>query len=85
MTGLLVLFLVKEKMQRAPQLLYPLWRYKFQIGTALIVAAALGVAGFFAGPSLTAVSSGVCGFVVTLTAQTRGRVRPFLTADTARG
>ncbi len=81
LAGVLALFLVKEKVQRAPHLLYPLWRCKYQIGTALIVAAALGVAGFFAGPSLAAVSSGVCGFVVTLTAQAGLRVRRFLTAE----
>ncbi len=81
LAGLLALFVVKQKVQRAPQLLQPLWRYKFQIGAALIVATASGVAGFYAGPSLSAVSSGVCGFVVTLAAQARGRVRHFLTAD----
>ncbi len=77
----MALLVVIEKVQQAPQLFHPLWRHKFQIGTALAVATVLGAAGFFAGPYVGAVSSGMCGFVVTLAAQTGFRLRRFLTTD----
>jgi hypothetical protein len=46
-----------------------LWHIRYQLALALGVGLILGVAGFFAGPILSAAASALCGFIVTLAAQ----------------